>query len=76
MLTTPTYYNINQINPYDRFGQTMMTNLRHRGCSLLGIDACPDLVAQVNKGAMNTINFDDIIRRKDFLIVGGVIVGP
>jgi hypothetical protein len=34
------------IHPFDAFGSTMMRNLRERGCSLLGLEAYPDLAAQ------------------------------
>lgn len=34
------------INPFDKFGETMIENLEERGCSLLGIKDYPDLEAQ------------------------------
>lgn len=34
-----------QIHPHDPFGQTMMKNLKSRGCSLLGLETYPDLPA-------------------------------
>ena len=34
-----------QIHPFDAFGQTMISNLKNRGCSLLGFTAYPDLIA-------------------------------
>lgn len=35
-----------QINPYDAFGEQMMSNLKRRGCELKGISAHPDLPSQ------------------------------
>lgn len=35
-----------QIRPFDAFGQTMISNLSIRGCSLLGYEAYPDFEAQ------------------------------
>jgi hypothetical protein len=34
------------IKPHDAFGRTMLHNLRERGCSLLGLEAYPDLADQ------------------------------
>lgn len=36
-----------QIHPHDPFGKMMLSNLRRRGCPLLGLVGCPDLEAQV-----------------------------
>lgn len=33
--------NYEMIEPFDSFGQTMINNLRDRGCDLLGIEGCP-----------------------------------
>lgn len=35
--------NYEMIEPFDLFGQTMVNNLRDRGCDLLGIEGCPNL---------------------------------
>lgn len=40
------FINYEPINPHDRFGKVMQANLSSRKCSLLGIDACPDLESQ------------------------------
>jgi tRNA wybutosine-synthesizing protein 4 len=38
-----------QINPYDAFGEQMMSNLKRRGCELKGIQAHPDLPSQESR---------------------------
>jgi O-methyltransferase involved in polyketide biosynthesis len=35
--------NYEMILPFDQFGQTMINNLRERGCDLLGIEGCPTM---------------------------------
>jgi len=35
-----------QILPFDAFGRTMIQNLQQRGCSLLGLEAFPDIPSQ------------------------------
>ena len=37
------------IDPNDSFGQTMVQNLKERGCDLLGLDGCPDINSQVQR---------------------------
>ncbi|XP_064381999.1 leucine carboxyl methyltransferase 1-like isoform X2 [Halichondria panicea] len=44
--STALFLNYEPIFPDDSFGLTMQANLAHRGCSLLGINACPDLESQ------------------------------
>ena len=39
------------IDPFDAFGQTMVNNLRDRGCDLLGIEQCPTLQSQIDRMA-------------------------
>lgn len=41
--------NYEMILPNDPFGQTMLNNLRDRGCDLLGIEGCPDANSQINR---------------------------
>ena len=41
--------NYEMIHPNDPFGQTMLNNLRDRGCDLLGIEGCPDVNSQINR---------------------------
>ena len=38
-----------QINPNDRFGQTMMNHLKNRGCSLKSLQEYPNIEAQHNR---------------------------
>ncbi|XP_065347665.1 leucine carboxyl methyltransferase 1 [Cloeon dipterum] len=45
-LPTAYFINYEQVNMEDRFGQIMLSNLRARGCSLAGVDACRDLASQ------------------------------
>lgn len=40
------FLNYEPIHPHDRFGIMMQRNLTSMGCSLLGIDTCPDLESQ------------------------------
>lgn len=42
-------YLLLKVNMNDRFGDVMLSNLRSRGCSLAGVDACLSLEAQVNR---------------------------
>lgn len=44
--------NFEMIEPFDSFGQTMINNLRERGCDLLGLEGCPTVAAQIQR--MNT----------------------
>jgi hypothetical protein len=41
--------NYEMIKPFDAFGQTMVNNLRERGCDLLGIEGCPTEQAQIDR---------------------------
>lgn len=41
------FINYEQVNMNDRFGEVMLQNLRSRGCSLAGVDACLTLDTQV-----------------------------
>ena len=41
--------NYEMIEPFDLFGQTMVNNLRDRGCDLLGIEHCPTLQSQIDR---------------------------
>lgn len=38
-----------QVNMNDRFGDVMLNNLRSRGCSLAGVEACTSLESQVKR---------------------------
>lgn len=40
---------ITQVNMNDRFGDVMLNNLRSRGCSLAGVDACISLETQMGR---------------------------
>jgi len=44
--TAAAFITYEQINPYDAFGEQMMSNLKRRGCELKGISAHPDLPSQ------------------------------
>ncbi|XP_065898221.1 leucine carboxyl methyltransferase 1-like isoform X1 [Dysidea avara] len=44
--STSMFLNYEPFNANDTFGQVMKKNIKARGCSLLGIDACPDLESQ------------------------------
>lgn len=46
-----------QIHPFDAFGRTMMQNLDNRGCSLLSLQAYPDLLSQ-EKRFVQTCHYD------------------
>ncbi len=41
--------NHEQLNIYDKFGQVMLENLSHRGCSLPGIEACRNKTTHVDR---------------------------
>ena len=41
--------NYEMIEPFDAFGQTMVNNLRDRGCDLLGLEGCPSIDAQIER---------------------------
>lgn len=41
--------NYEQVNMNDRFSDVMLGNLRHRGCSLAGVDACITLDTQIKR---------------------------
>lgn len=41
------FVNYEQVNMNDRFGDVMLSNLRARGCSLAGVDACLSLETQI-----------------------------
>ena len=43
--------NYEMIEPFDAFGQTMVNNLRDRGCDLLGLEGCPTIEAQIQRMA-------------------------
>lgn len=43
------FVNYEQINMNDRFGDVMLGNLRARGCSLAGVDACTSLDTQIQR---------------------------
>lgn len=36
----------------DRFGEVMLSNLRSRGCTLAGVEACASLESQENRYAI------------------------
>ncbi len=42
-----------QVNMRDRFGQVMLENLSHRGCSLAGVESCRDKDAQIRRFLSN-----------------------
>lgn len=44
--STAIFFNYEQVNMDDRFGQVMVDNLNKRGCSLSGVGACRDLESQ------------------------------
>lgn len=43
------FVNYEQVNMRDRFGDVMLSNLRSRGCSLAGVEACVSLESQVKR---------------------------
>lgn len=43
------FVNYEQVNMNDRFGEVMLQNLRSRGCSLAGVEACVSLDTQVER---------------------------
>lgn len=45
--TTAVFVNYEQVNMNDRFGDVMLQNLRARGCSLAGVDACLSIDTQI-----------------------------
>lgn len=45
--TSAVFVNYEQVNMNDRFGDVMLQNLRVRGCSLAGVDACLSVETQV-----------------------------
>lgn len=45
--TSATFVNYEQVNMNDRFGEVMLQNLRARGCSLAGVDACLSTDTQI-----------------------------
>lgn len=45
----------------DRFGDVMLNNLRSRGCSLAGVDACISLDTQIDRSAEFLYNIGHII---------------
>ncbi len=57
-----------QIHPNDPFGQTMIRNLKARGCSLLGLETYPDLPAHRDRflsrgwSHWNGWNMNDVYR--------------
>lgn len=46
---TSVFVNYEQVNMNDRFAEVMLSNLRARGCSLAGVDACNTLETQINR---------------------------
>jgi len=44
--TSAVFVNYEQVNMNDRFGDVMLQNLRARGCSLAGVDACLSIETQ------------------------------
>ncbi|EFX83822.1 hypothetical protein DAPPUDRAFT_301561 [Daphnia pulex] len=45
--------NYEQVNMTDRFGDVMLSNLRSRGCSLAGVEACASLKTQEDRFILN-----------------------
>ncbi|KXJ72278.1 hypothetical protein RP20_CCG018442 [Aedes albopictus] len=43
------FVNYEQVNMNDRFGEVMLNNLRQRGCSLAGVEACVSLETQISR---------------------------
>lgn len=43
------FVNYEQVNMNDRFGEVMLGNLRSRGCTLAGVDACVSLDTQIDR---------------------------
>lgn len=43
------FINYEQVNMTDRFGDVMLSNLRSRGCTLEGVDACLTLDTQIDR---------------------------
>lgn len=48
-IVSPSHLPSLQVNMNDRFGDVMLNNLRSRGCSLAGVEACTSLDSQVNR---------------------------
>eukprot|EP00731_Ephydatia_muelleri_P010121 Em0005g707a len=51
--STAMFINYDPFLAHDRFGQNMQEHLKSRGCSLLGIEACPDLHSQKERYIQN-----------------------
>ena len=53
------------INPFDTFGEQMLSNLSERGCDLYGIEACPSLETQISRLkqylSMTGVEFSDFV---------------
>ena len=47
--TTAVFVNYEMVNMKDRFGDIMLNNLRSRGCSLAGVEACISLDTQISR---------------------------
>nr|CAG4637132.1 EOG090X08O3 [Ceriodaphnia reticulata] len=45
--------NYEQVNMTDRFGDVMLSNLRSRGCTLAGVEACASLQTQEDRFILN-----------------------
>lgn len=43
------FVNYEQVNMNDRFGDVMLNNLRSRGCSLAGVEACLSVNTQISR---------------------------
>lgn len=43
------FVNYEQVNMNDRFGEIMLNNLRSRGCTLAGVEACLSLDTQIDR---------------------------
>lgn len=43
------FINYEQVNMRDRFGDVMLSNLRSRGCTLAGVEACVSLDTQMDR---------------------------
>lgn len=51
---------IQKVNMDDRFGDVMLNNLRSRGCSLAGVDACISLDTQIDRSAQCLCNIKQL----------------
>nr|CAG4641813.1 EOG090X08O3 [Eurycercus lamellatus] len=51
--TTTFCINYEQVNMNDRFGDIMLSNLRSRGCTLAGVEACASLKTQEDRFMQN-----------------------